>query len=79
MDEKDEVSIGDLARLIASSFEFDGEIVFDTSFSDGQFKKTANNSKLRSLLAADFKFTPLVQAIQETVTWFNENQSNARL
>uniref|UniRef100_A0A1B6CZH8 GDP-L-fucose synthase n=1 Tax=Clastoptera arizonana TaxID=38151 RepID=A0A1B6CZH8_9HEMI len=79
VDEKDEVTISELAKSIAAAFEFNGEIVFDTSFADGQHKKTANNGKLRSLLPADFKFTPLNQAIKETVMWFKENQANARL
>jgi hypothetical protein len=37
---------------------FEGNIVFDTSKSDGQFKKTASNKKLRELYP-DFKFTPI--------------------
>jgi GDP-L-fucose synthase len=37
---------------------FDGKIVFDTSKSDGQFKKTACNDKLIGLLP-DYKFTPI--------------------
>lgn len=37
---------------------FQGNIVFDTTKSDGQFKKTACNNKLKSLYP-DFKFTPI--------------------
>ena len=40
--------------------EFEGNIVFDTSKSDGQFKKTASNRKLRQLYP-DFQFTPFEQ------------------
>ena len=40
--------------------KFEGNIVFDTSKSDGQFKKTASNRKLRELYP-DFKFTPIDQ------------------
>ena len=40
--------------------KFEGNIVFDTSKSDGQFKKTASNKKLRELYP-DFKFTPIDQ------------------
>lgn len=79
VDEKDEVSIGELAHVIASAFNFDGEIKFDTSMADGQHKKTASNAKLRSLLPQDFKFTTLEQAVKETVVWFKENHENARL
>lgn len=34
------------------------KISFDTTKSDGQFKKTASNAKLRTFLP-DFKFTPI--------------------
>ena len=39
--EEDEVSIADAARAVAKALDFDGEILFDTSRSDGQYKKTA--------------------------------------
>ena len=35
-------------------------VKFDTTKSDGQFKKTASNAKLRQYLP-DFKFTPFKQ------------------
>lgn len=40
--------------------DFKGQIVFDTSKSDGQYKKTASNKKLRALYP-DFEFTPIQQ------------------
>lgn len=78
VDEKDEISIGDLSKTIAKAFKFQGEIVFDTTKADGQFKKTASNKKLRSMLP-DFKFTPFDQAINETVQWYISNRSEARI
>lgn len=56
--EEDEVSIGDVARHVAEAMDFKGQIVFDTSKSDGQYKKTASNKKLRELYP-DFQFTPI--------------------
>ena len=44
---------------------------------DGQYKKTASNAKLRKLLP-DFKFTPMKEAVEETVKWFNANYDVAR-
>lgn len=38
--------------------DFGGRLVFDSSKSDGQYKKTACNKKLMSLYP-DFKFTPI--------------------
>ena len=64
-----EVSIGDVARSIARAMDFRGQVVFDSSKSDGQFKKTASNAKLRRLYP-DFKFTPMDVAIRESVDWF---------
>ena len=49
-----------------------GEVLFDTTKADGQYKKTASNLKLRKYLP-DFKFTPFKQAMDETVEWFKAN------
>lgn len=78
VDEKDEVSISQAAEQIAEAFGFSGQLLYDTSMADGQFKKTASNAKLRQL-NPDFKFTPFPVAIKETADWFKENYSNARL
>ncbi|XP_072014531.1 GDP-L-fucose synthase-like [Amphiura filiformis] len=75
--EEDEVSIKEAAEMVVEAFEFKGEVVYDTSKSDGQFKKTASNAKLRKYLP-DFKFTPIKQAIKETVDWFEANYEIAR-
>jgi len=71
--EEDEISIRDVALMIAEASGYPLErMKFDTTKSDGQFKKTASNKRLRSYLP-DFKFTPMKQAIKETVDWFNAN------
>merc|ERR1711935_637219 len=54
-DEKDEVSIKDIVEMISRLFERREPPVFDTTKADGQFKKTADNSLLRSIFP-DFKF-----------------------
>ena len=61
-----------MAETIAHAVKFDGNLVWDTSKADGQYKKTADNSKLRELLP-DFEFTPLAKGIQETVEWCETN------
>lgn len=53
------------------------EVSFDASKSDGQFKKTASNGKLRAYLP-DFRFTPFKQAVKETCAWFTDNYEQAR-
>ncbi|KAM4907070.1 GDP-L-fucose synthase isoform 1-T1 [Sylvia borin] len=75
--EEDEVSIREAAEAIAEAMEFGGELVFDTTKSDGQFKKTASNAKLRQYLP-EFQFTPFRKAVKETCAWFNANYANAR-
>jgi len=77
VDEDDEISIGDVAHLVLKSMGFEGEVKYLTDKADGQFKKTVSNGKLRGLHPT-FKFTPMDKAIQETVTWFQDNYEAAR-
>eukprot|EP00033_Pygsuia_biforma_P003383 GCRY01003706.1.p1 GENE.GCRY01003706.1~~GCRY01003706.1.p1 ORF type:complete len:303 (-),score=10.12 GCRY01003706.1:504-1412(-) len=55
-DEKDEISIGKAAELIACAMDYEGHILFDSTKADGQFKKTVTNAKLKRL-NPDFCFT----------------------
>jgi len=75
--EEDEVSIETVARLIARQFDYEERIVFDSAYSDGQYKKTASNELLRKLLPG-FVFTGIENGIQQTVKWFVENQEIVR-
>jgi len=75
--EEDEVSISDVAQAIAKAMNFTGKLVYDTSKSDGQFKKTASNAKLRKYLP-DFQFTPFQEGVDESVKWFIENYETCR-
>jgi GDP-L-fucose synthase len=74
--EESEVSIKDIALKIAENFNYDN-IIFDETKSDGQFKKTADNSKLLSLIN-NFEFKNIYEGIKETVTWFIDNYQIAR-
>lgn len=77
--ESQEISISQAAMTIANAFGFPQErIVYDSSKSDGQFKKTADNSKLKSRHPS-LKFTPFEIAIEETVKWFIANYTTARI
>ncbi|XP_069882087.1 GDP-L-fucose synthase isoform X3 [Dipodomys merriami] len=75
--EEDEVSIREAAEAVVEAMDFHGEVTFDTTKSDGQFKKTASNGKLRAYLP-DFRFTPFKQAVKETCAWFTEHYEQAR-
>lgn len=48
--------------LPTEAMKFEGNIVFDTTKSDGQYKKTASNKKLKELYP-DFDFTPIDQVL----------------
>ncbi|KAF1741047.1 hypothetical protein MXB_1780, partial [Myxobolus squamalis] len=61
-DESDEISIGDVAEHIRKGFEIKDKLIFNPSFADGQFKKTASNKKLRTLWP-DFKFTSFAEGL----------------
>ncbi|KAM4598687.1 GDP-L-fucose synthase-like [Polymixia lowei] len=75
--EKEECSLREAAEMIAEAQDFKGQILFDTTLSDGQLKKTVTNAKLRSYLP-DFTFTPLKEALKMTCDWFAENYDTAR-
>ena len=79
VDEEDEISIRSAAETVAVAMGMDPEkdIVLDTSKTNGQFKKTASNAKLRQLLP-DFEFTPFEEAVQTTCKWFVDNYETAR-
>ena len=75
--EKNEVAIKDIALEIAKSFDYEHMMEFDTRYSDGQYKKTADNTKLTNLIG-DFEFTRIDQGIRKNTEWFIKNFEDAR-
>jgi GDP-L-fucose synthase len=53
---------------------FKGEVKFDTTKPDGQYRKPSDNSKIKSYLP-DFNFTNLFDGLKETIEYF-ENYYN---
>lgn len=76
-DEADELTIRDVAQLVAEAMGFAGKIVFDASKADGQHKKTASNARLRSHLPG-YAFKPIRDGVAEAVAWFKANYETAR-
>jgi GDP-L-fucose synthase len=74
--ENDEKSINFVATCIAKKFNYEN-LIFDKEKPDGQFKKTANNSKLLARIQ-NFTFTPIEEGISKTVEWFEANYKNSR-
>ena len=77
VDETDEISIKNIAEYIADAYNYSNNIWFDTSYTDGQYKKTADNSKLMNMIG-EFSFTPIEIGIRETVKWFISNNKHCR-
>jgi len=75
--EEDEVTIKQVVEYIAEAFDFKGQIVWDSTKSDGQYKKTASNAKLLKLNPT-VKFTPIKEGIAKSVQWFIDNYDTCR-
>jgi GDP-L-fucose synthase len=75
--ESDEKSINYVASCIAKEFDYIDNMIFDKEKPDGQFKKTANNSKLAQYLP-NFQFTPIEKGINKTFEWFIKNYDLCR-
>ncbi|KAJ7764567.1 hypothetical protein DFH07DRAFT_811656 [Mycena maculata] len=75
--EEEEMSVKEIADAIVKAMGFEGEYSFDTTRSDGQFRKPASNKRLLELIGG-FEFTPFEQALDLSVKWFMENYETAR-
>jgi GDP-L-fucose synthase len=73
----EEVTIKHAVETIVKYMEFDGEIVFDSTKPDGQYRKPSDNSKLKKYLP-DYKFTSFDDGIKETIKWFIANYETCR-
>lgn len=71
-----EISIGDLAHLVANVVGFKGEIVFNTEMPDGTPRKLLDSSKLNTL--GWHSHITLEQGLIQTYQWFLENQEIIR-
>lgn len=73
----EEISIADLANLIAKIFSFKGKIIFDKNKPDGQYKKPSSNQKLRKM-GCDIKYTSLENGLEKTIDFFTKKYPNIR-
>jgi GDP-L-fucose synthase len=74
---KDEITIKELVNKIVKEFDFNGKVIFDKDFCNGQHKKTVDDSELLAYIP-DFKFTPLDVALKETIDYFINNYDTVR-
>ena len=73
----EEMSIKDIVEIIAQHMNYKGNIIFDETKPDGQYRKPSDNTKLKSYLP-DYKFTSFEEGIKKTVNWFEENYPNIK-
>lgn len=73
--DKKEYTIKYIGELIAKNFDINN-IIFDTNYSDGQYKKTVDNTKLLNI--NDYKFIEIELGIKNTCEWFKNNYNICR-
>jgi GDP-L-fucose synthase len=73
----EEISIGEVVDMIVEIMNFKGEIIFDSSKPDGQFRKPSDNSKIKNYLP-NFKFTSIYEGLKETIEYFEKNYTIIR-
>ena len=74
---QEEFTIKQIVEMIVEISNFKGEVIFDTSKSDGQLVKKTDNSKLLSIIG-DFQFTSMEVGLKKTIEWFFNNYERAR-
>ena len=74
---EDEISIEKIGRIIAKKFQYEHKLIFDKNYSDGQYKKTADNSLLMSKIK-NFNFIDMEKGLSDTIDWFIKNFDTAR-
>lgn len=72
-----DVSISELAHMMAEVVGYDGQITFDTSMPDGSPRKLMNVDLLKGL--GWKQQIDLMQGLEQTYSWFVDNQSNLRI
>ncbi len=64
-----EISIRDLAELVADVTGFDGVITWDTSMPNGQPRRSLDSSRAQELFGWEAR-TPLREGLERTVEWY---------
>jgi GDP-L-fucose synthase len=67
-----EISIRDLAELVADVVGFQGRVTWDTSMPNGQPRRSVDASRARELFGFEAA-TPLREGVERTVAWYREH------
>ena len=70
----EEIPIIDIVDIVVELMNFKGDVIFDSTKPDGQYRKPSDNGKIKNYLP-DFKFTPIYEGLKETIEYF-ENHYN---
>jgi len=73
----EQISIINLAKMIADEIGYKGGSNFDISKPDGQHKKPSSNKKLRDL-GCNIQYIPLREGLKETIKSFQDKYPNVR-
>jgi GDP-L-fucose synthase len=71
-----EISIRELAELIADVVGFNGQIVWDSSMPNGQPRRSVDPTRARELFGFEAR-TPLREGLERTVAWYREHAATA--
>jgi len=74
----EEISIGEIVNIIAELMEYGGNIIFNKTKPDGQYRKPSDNSVIKNMFP-DFQFTPVREGLKKSIDWFNGNYPKVRL
>ncbi len=70
----DEISIRDLAELVAEVTGFEGRITWDTSMPNGQPRRALDASRARELFGWEAR-TPVREGLEQTVAWYRSRRA----
>jgi GDP-L-fucose synthase len=73
----EEMKIKDIVDIIVENMNFKGNVVYDKTKPDGQFRKPSDNSKIKKYLP-DYKFIKFEEGVKETIEWFENNYPNIK-
>jgi GDP-L-fucose synthase len=68
-----EISIRELAELIAELTGFEGEIVWDTSMPNGQPRRSLDASRAKELFGFEARM-PLREGLERTIAWYRSSR-----
>ncbi len=71
----EEISIGELARMVLDLARSGGEIVFDDSKPRGQLRRCPDVRKAKAVIGFE-SMTPLKDGLEKTIEWANEHRKS---